>query len=146
MTEARRDLPGAIGCVLAIAVGAGAWWAAADYSKLGAVFPRTVGLLLIGLGVLYLVFFAAGRTRAPEALQGSMARRTGVAVVMLGWGFALGPAGFLPSSAVAMALLLLIAHHDRWSPRVVLLFGGSAALVLLGLYALFKHALLVPLP
>ncbi len=147
MNEPKRpDIAGAVGCVLAIALGAAAWWAARDFSPLGSVFPRTVGALLIALGVLYLVFVALGRTKRAAALEGANVRRAGLAAVMLGWGFALGPLGFLPSSAVAMALLLVIAHHGRWTPRVVLLHGGSVGFVLIGLYALFKLALQVPLP
>lgn len=146
MSEPRADLPGAIGSALAIAVGGAAYWAARDYSPLGAVFPRTVGVLMVALGALYLIFVALGRTRRAAAIQGSSFRRGAVAAVMLGWGFALGPLGFLPSSAAAMALLIAIAHHGRWTPRTAVLFGAAAALVLVGLYALFKHALLVPLP
>jgi hypothetical protein len=144
--EPSRDLPGAIGSVLAIAIGAASVLAAGDYSPLGAVFPRAVGVLLIALGALYIFFVVTGRARAGEAPKGSTPRRAAVAAIMLGWGFALGPLGFLPSSAVAMALLMVVAHHGRWSPRTAGLYGGAAGVVLLALYGLFKHLLLVPLP
>ena len=36
---------------------------------------------------------------------------------MLAWAFTLGPLGFLASSAAAMAALLVIANHDRWTLR-----------------------------
>jgi putative tricarboxylic transport membrane protein len=140
------DRSGALGSVLAIALGAAAFWAARDYSTLGAVFPRAVGVLLMALGVLYLVFVLRGRTRRAPPLQGSSLRRGAVAAIMLGWGFALDALGFLPSSALAMALLLVVAHHERWSARTAVLYGGAAGLVLIALYALFKQVLLVPLP
>lgn len=140
------DLGGALGCVLAMAVGGGAFWAARDYSMLGAVFPRTVGALMVALGALYLVFVLLGRTRAAAALQGSHLRRALAAAVMLAWGFALGPLGFLTSSAVAMALLVLVAQHEPWRARSAVVCVLSCSAVLLGLYALFQHALLVPLP
>ena len=142
----RADWPGAIGSAIMVAIGAGAIWAARDYSDLGAVFPRSVGALLVVLGLFYLVLTAIGRTRRGAALDGSNVRRAGVAIIMLAWAFALGPLGFLPSSAAAMAALLLIAHHDRWTLRTALAYGFSAAAVLGLLYALFKHALQVPLP
>ena len=69
MSEARADIPGAIGSALMIGVGAAAFWAAADYSPLGSVFPRTIGGMLVALGVVYLTLVALGRTRraaAPE--------------------------------------------------------------------------------
>ncbi len=65
---------------------------------------------------------------------------------MLAWGFALGPLGFLPSSAAAMAALLLFANHQRWTLRTALLYGGASLGVLAALYGLFKLILLVPLP
>jgi putative tricarboxylic transport membrane protein len=140
------DLAGAIGSALAIVVGAAAIWAARDYSDLGAVFPRTVGALLVVLGIVYIVLFAIGRTHAQAALQGSTLRRVGVAIVMLAWAFTLVPLGFLPSSAAAMAALLVIANHHRWTLRSALLYAASTGLVLAALYVLFKHALRVPLP
>ena len=50
------------------------------------------------------------------------------------------------SRLLAFVLLLMLANHDRWTLRTALLYGGAGALVLVGLYALFKHALQVPLP
>lgn len=146
MREPRADLPGAIGSGIMVLVGAGAIWASRDYSDLGAVFPRTIGALLIALGIVYIVLVALGRTRRAATAQGSSVRRALVAVVMLAWGFSLGPLGFLPSGAAAMAALLLIAHHDRWTLRTALAYGLSTAAVLGLLYMLFKHALQVPLP
>ncbi len=146
MTESTNDRAGALGCVLAIGIGGAAFWAARDYSPLGAVFPRTVGVLLIALGLLYLVFFALGRTRGAAVLQGSSLRRGAVAAIMLAWGFALGPVGFLPASAAAMALLVAVANHGRWTMRTATAFGLATAIVLSFFYVLFKHILLVPLP
>lgn len=140
------DLAGALGSVLAMGVGAAAFWAAGEFSALGSVFPRTVGALMIALGATYLAFAALGRTVRAAPLEGSNLRRGGAAVVMLAWGFALGPLGFLPSSAAAMAALMVIANHGRWSLRVALAYGAALAVVLGGLYGLFKHLLLVPLP
>ncbi len=149
MTElhkGRGDVAGAIGSALAIAVGAAAVWAARDFSDLGAVFPRTVGALMVALGAVYIALFVRGRTRAAAALDGSMARRIGVALVMLAWGFTLEPLGFVASSTAAMAVLLVLAHHGRWTLRRAMLQAASTALVLAAFYALFKHALDVPLP
>jgi putative tricarboxylic transport membrane protein len=145
-SSARHDVPGAIGSVLLISVGAAALAYSGEFSDLGAVFPRAIGALLVGLGCLYIALVALGRTRRAAALDGSHARRLGVAAVMLGWAFALPPLGFLMSSAVAFALLLALAQHDRWTPRTAMLYGAAGAVVLGGLYALFKLALQVPLP
>ena len=142
----RRDTPGAIGSAGLVALGIAALVFSADFSDLGAVFPRAIGGLMVALGGLYLVLFALGRTRRAAPADGSNLRRAGVAVVLLGWAFALVPLGFLGSSAIAFVLLLVLANHDRWTPRSVLLMGGAGAVLLLGLYALFKLVLQVPLP
>lgn len=141
-----RDTPGAIGSVLAIVVGAAAILTSGGFSDLGAVFPRAIGGLMVAMGVLYLVLHAAGRTQRGAPAAGSNLRRAGVAAVMLAWALALVPLGFLVSSAIAFVLLLMLANHDRWTPRTVLLYGGAGALVLGGLYLSFKQLLQVPLP
>ena len=140
------DTPGAIGSALLIGVGVAALAGSGGFSDLGAVFPRAIGGLLVAMGLLYLVFYATGRTRRAAPAEGSNLRRAGVAGVMLAWAFALVPLGFLASSAIAFVLLLMLANHDRWTPRSMLLYGGAGALVLGGLYGLFKQLLQVPLP
>ena len=142
----RPDLPGAIGSALAIALGIATYVAAADYSDLGAVFPRTIGGLLVALGATYLALLARGRTRRASQAAGSNLRRAGVALIMLGWAWALEPLGFLWSSTLAFAALLFIANHVRRGPRTLALHVLAGALLLGGLYALFKHVLQVPLP
>jgi Ca2+/Na+ antiporter len=148
--QARRlatgDVAGAAGCIGALALGVAVWFAAADYSDLGAVFPRTIAALLVVCSAAYLIAFALGRTRAGGALAGSLPRRAGVALVMLVWAFTLDKAGFLPSSAVAMALLALLSQHEGWPVRRVLGSAVGLAVVLLGMWALFALALRVPLP
>ena len=57
-----RDTPGAIGSVLLIGAGVAALIFSSEFSDLGAVFPRAIGGLLVAMGVLYLVFYALGRT------------------------------------------------------------------------------------
>jgi len=141
-----RDTPGAIGSALLVGVGVAALVYSSEFSDLGAVFPLAIGGLMVAMGVLYLVFYAMGRTQRAAPAAGSNLRRAGVAVVMLAWAFALPSLGFLASSAIAFVLLLMLANHERWTLRTVLLYGATGVLVLGGLYALFKHALQVPLP
>jgi hypothetical protein len=140
------DWPGAVGSALAVAVGIAALAFSGEFSMLGAVFPRTISVLLIVLGLLYIGLTVRGRTRAGSSAPGSTPRRIGVMVVMLAWAFALQPVGFLPSSAVAFVLLLALAQHERWTPRRLVGYATAGAVLLTGLYALFKLVLLVPLP
>lgn len=140
------DWPGAVGSALAVAIGVAALAFSGEFSMLGAVFPRTIGGLLIVLGLLHIGLTVRGRTRAGRPASGSTARRVGVMAVMLAWAFALQPVGFLPSSAVAFVLLLALAQHERWTPARLLSHAAAGAVLLIGLYALFKLVLLVPLP
>jgi hypothetical protein len=148
MTEStgKRDLAGAVGVALLIVVGALALAASAEFSKLGAVFPRAIGASLIALGLAYLAMFALGRTPRSARIAGSNLRRGAVAVVMLCWAFALAPLGFIASSIGGVTALLVIANHNRWTPRTVFVYGASAALVLAALYLLFAELLKIPLP
>ncbi|MEP7282688.1 MAG: tripartite tricarboxylate transporter permease [Rubrivivax sp.] len=140
------DRAGAAGVVLMMGIGAAALTFSSEFSDLGSVFPRAIGTLLIVLGALYLLRVWRGLTARGEALEGSTPRRIAVAAVMLGWAFALPWLGFLGSGAVAFALLLLVAHHGRWTPRRALLYALVGSVLLGALYALFKLALKVPLP
>lgn len=146
MSESKRDTAGAICAALLAAVGGASIWAAQEFSDLGAVFPRTIGALLLMLGLLYLGFNATGSGRATAPLEGSRLRRIGLAITMLFWVFTLETLGFLVSSAVSMGALLWIANYDSWRLRSVLIYGGSALVLLLGFYVLFKVVLAVPLP
>ncbi len=141
-----RDVAGVIGCVILIGAGIAAIVYSQDFSSLGAVFPRTVAGLMIALGLAYLVLAWRGRTRAQAPAGGSMARRAGVALVVLAWALLLDRIGFLTSSAIAIALLLVIANHERWSVRTVSGYGLASAAVLGVLYGVFRFALQVPLP
>jgi len=142
----RRDTGSTIACIAFVIIGIAAFWAANDFSPLGSVFPKTIAALLVFFGVLYLAlsWLRPQPPRLPEA--GSRARQAAVAVVMVGWAFVLEPVGFLTSSVVAFVLLLVIAHYGRWTPRIALLYALGSALLLGGLYTLFKVALQVPLP
>lgn len=148
MTDAtaRRDVPGLIGCALAVVIGIAALANSGDFSPLGSVFPRTIAGLMIVLAALY----AALAVRRPQpigaAAGGSVLRRAGTALVLLVWAFALQPVGFLFSSVCGCIALLLLAQHDPWTPRTGLIYGLAASLVLGALYALFRFVLQVPLP
>lgn len=142
----KRDTPGITGCAIAIALGVGTLIGSRDFTDLGAVFPRTIGGLMIVFGLLYIVL--ALRKPVPQARPeaGSNPRRFATMVVMLAWAFALQPVGFLFTSVCASVALLLIAQYDRWTARTAWIYALSTAVVVSGLYALFRVILQVPLP
>lgn len=142
----RFDVASAVSCIALIIIGLAAIYWANDFSMLGAVFPRVAAGLMVALSCLYLVIAwmrpPARRTHEP----GSSARRLAVMVVMLAWAFLLEPLGFLVSGILAFAALLVVAHFDRWTARIVILYGLAGLIVLGSLFSIFKFALQVPLP
>lgn len=141
-----RDLPGLIGCLLTIGAGVAALAYSTEFSPLGSVFPRAIAGVMIALAAWYIVLTLMGRTQRAEFGPGSTVRRLGVVVVMLAWAFALSHIGFLASSIAAFVALLIIANHDRWTARSILVYGVAGAVILGLIYGLFRFALLVPLP
>lgn len=142
----QRDVPGIVGCVIAAVVGAAAIATSGDFSSLGAVFPRTIAGLMIVFALMYIVL-AVRRPMPPTRPEaGSTPRRVGTIGVMLAWAFALQPVGFLFSSVCASTALLLLAQYDPWRPRTAIGYALATAVVIGGLYALFRFVLQVPLP
>jgi putative tricarboxylic transport membrane protein len=145
-TSHPRDVPGLVGCGLAVVLAGLALANSGEFSPLGSVFPRTIAGLMIVLALMYAVVAFQARSKPRVAEAGSNPRRLGTMAVLLAWAFLLQPLGFLFTSACASLLLLLLAQHERWTPRAALLQGASVLLVLAALYGLFRFALLVPLP
>jgi len=146
VSERRRDWRGIAGSLAAIAGGALAWHYAADFSAMGAVFPRTVAAAMILLALVYIAV-AILRPAAPAAPKpGSTWRRIALVVVLAAWSALLERVGFLSTSVVCYALILVITNYDRWTPRRAVGYAAAGALVLGGLYTVFRFALQVPLP
>lgn len=142
----RRDIPGIAGSVVFIIVGILAFWGARDFSPLGSVFPRTIAVAMVVFAAAY-ISMALLRPSAPaQTPSGSLWRRGAAMAVLVAWSFLLGHVGFLTTSVVAYAALLVIANYDRWTPRMALIYMVTGALVLGGLYWVFHSVLQVPLP
>jgi putative tricarboxylic transport membrane protein len=142
----KRDTPGLVGCAIVIALGCAALAGSTDFTPLGAVFPRTIAGLMIAFGLLYIVLTLRRPMPQVRADAGSNPRRLGTMAVMLAWAFALQPVGFLFSSICASVALLMLAQYDRWTARTAFLYALATAIVIGGLYSLFRFALQVPLP
>lgn len=141
-----RDYRGMLGSAVLIVVGLLALYHSGEFSPLGSVFPRTVAIAMI---VLSAVYIAVGwlRPKAPAPLaMGSVWRRLALAATMLAWAVLLEPLGFLASSVLAYAALLVIANYDRWTPRSAVIYVAAGSLIIGALYWVFRFGLQVPLP
>ena len=142
----QRDYPGIVGAAVFIVVGALALYHSGEFSALGAVFPRTIAAALIVLSAVYIAVSFL-RPKAPASQpRGSTPRRVALVVVMLLWALLLDKVGFLTTSVIAFAALLVIANYDRWTPRMAVVYVAVAAVVLGSLYSIFRFGLQVPLP
>lgn len=148
MSEPRpqRDYLGMAGAAFFIVMGALALWHSGDFTALGSVFPRTVA---VGMILLSIAYIAVSWLR-PKGVQpqpaGSAWRRTALMVVFVAWSLLLEPVGFLTTSIAAFVAILVISNYDQWTPRMAVTFGLVGALVLGGLYGIFRFVLQVPLP
>ena len=142
----QRDIPGIAGSAVFIVVGILAIWHSSEFSPLGSVFPRTMAAVMIVCAAVYIAM-ALLRPQAPAAAPaGSALRRSALIAVLLAWSFLFEHIGFLVTSVIAYATILVIANYDRWTPRMAVAYSAVGALVLGGLYAIFHFLLQVPLP
>ncbi len=141
-----RDLPGIIGSAAFFVVGVLAFWGARDFSRLGSVFPRTIAAAMVLFAAVYIVM-ALLRPQAPAARPAASTwRRGALMAVLLAWSFLFEHIGFLSTSVLAYAAILVIANYDRWTPRLAVTYTAVGAIVAGGLYSVFYFVLQVPLP
>lgn len=141
-----RDRRGAIACLVLFVVGGVILLASRDYTALGSVFPRTMAILMMALSLLYVVQVMRRPRPVEFETGGANGRRLLMFAIMLAWAFGFERLGFLTTSLIAYALALMVANFNPWSPRDIVLYFGSGAAVVIGLYLLFRHVLQVPLP
>lgn len=141
-----RDIPGIIGSLIFIAVGLLALYYSREFTPLGSVFPRTIASAMVLLSVVYIAV-AWLRPKATALHQpGSVWRRVALVAVMVAWALLLDRLGFLTTSVICFAALLVISNYDRWTPGMAVAYVAAGAAVLGGLYSIFRFVLKVPLP
>ena len=146
--ERRRDLAGTILAVLVALVGGYVVFATRHMSPMGAVFPRTIAVIMIiaALALLARTLFRATAPAGSDAPAGSAARRIAVGVLILGWALAFPVIGFVTTGIVAFLAILAVANHDPWQPRRTALYVATAVVVVLVAYLLLTSILNVPVP
>ena len=110
------------------------------------VFPRAVAIILIICAVISLITTIVKSSSEQGFGQGSWWRRIVLVITMLLACFAMPYVGFLAAGAIAFCGGLIAAMHDQWSMRIILLYGGIGAVIMVAFYSLFRYLLHVPLP
>lgn len=129
-----------------IIIAAGALWFSRDMSMLAAVFPRTIGILLLIFGSCLAIQAMRGRERVQSQAKGHWRRQLTLVVIVLAWSLTLKWLGFLISSVLASVLLMGIAHFHAWSLRRVVVYLVTLLVIIAAFYGLFAGLLNVPLP
>lgn len=146
MNARNMDVPSIIGAAAFTVVGILAIYYSSEFSPLGLVFPRTIAVFMIVLSAVYIAVALLRPAAAPLQQRGSALRRTLLGTSMLAWALLLRPVGFLTTSIVCYALILVITNYDRWTPRRAVIYAASGIAVVGGLYAIFAYVLQVPFP
>lgn len=130
-----------------LAIACFALWETRDLNDMSAMFPRTIGFILLGLSAVY--FAASVFNPGKDELFTSVDRRRAVSMGlgMIAYVVFMWFAGFLLASLcfIAFFVWLLQGRTERRLRRVMrasffsLLVGG-------GFYLLFRFVFLVPLP
>ena len=146
--EDRNDVRGTLGGLLFIVVGLICWWDLADTpSGPAVVFPHTViGLMVVFSGLLILrnmIGFAAPEEREPS---GSVPRRVGLLVAMIGGTLAMPWVGFVIAGLASYLAIMAVAMYERWTWSRRLLYPLSGVIVVIGFYFVFQGFFQVPLP
>lgn len=110
------------------------------------VFPRAAAIVLIICAGVSLVYGLIKPTPEEGFGNGSWWRRLLLVITMLISCIAMPYLGFLIASSIAFAGGLIAAMHDQWTPKRLIIYWGSGALVMIAFYVLFKMVLQVPLP
>lgn len=150
MSAAVRDWPGAAVALGFAALGGYAVAGSFGMTALGAIFPRTVGAVLVVLSVVQVLRCLAGRggalTLEDGERGGSRWRRAALAAVMLVWVLAFPVVGFVVTSLLAGWALLFVAEFEPLPARTV---GLRIVIVtaMVGLfYWLMVGVLHIPMP
>lgn len=142
----RRDWPGAAVALACMALAAYVLDASAGYTRFGALFPRTVALAMLGLGAA-IVLGALLRPRPIAARPaGSLWRVAAIVAAMGLWMVSIPALGFYAASLLGFALTGLVARHEPWSVRDLVVHLLVTLGTVSALHVLFLHGLGVRLP
>lgn len=150
MTAAQRDWPGFLVALGFAGLGGYAVSGSLGMTPMGAIFPRTVGGILVVLAAIQAarcLFGQGGASELEEGVDGgSRTRRLVVGGVMIGWAFLFPPIGFIVTSLAAVLILMLVAEFNPVPLRRRLLRTGLAAIMVGLFYWLMVSVLYIPMP
>lgn len=136
-------------CVF-FAVGIVLWVQTQDYSALGSVFPRTMALLTMVISALLflrtLLKSPTQETEADTEETPDVLRGIALVAVMIIWLVLMKPLGFLLSSFLAFASLVVISERETVTIKRMAFIMICGCLLIWGVTLVMSEVMMVPIP
>lgn len=147
-----RDWPGAVASVFFCLVGAYIVTASLSMTKMAAVFPRTIGVVMVVLSLLQIAAALTGRSG--QSLESSGAgdfaegrgRRIVLVVTMVAWALLFPVLGMFVTSLVACLILMATGQFGRPTGRQLGIYLVSVLAMVGFFYLLMTRVLNIPMP
>lgn len=122
-------------------------WETSSLNKMSAVFPRTIGYILLVLSLYYLVFSLFKPNYDKVFATIDKKRVSTICFSFVGYTFFIWLIGFLLASLIFMFVTVWYLQNQGEEPkRKTFRAGFCSLLVTFGFYSLFKFIFVVPLP
>lgn len=147
MEKAREfDTGGLIVAAGAFLCGLYVMWEAQDFTMLGSVFPKFVAILLLVVSLALAAAIVLRRQRPAKPIDGSLARRAGLALALVVWTALIPVLGFAPASVLGFVAVGLVSKYETWTARNWAAFAATAVIGVVVFCFIFTAFLKVPLP
>ena len=125
------------------------FWGTRGMSALGSIFPATIslGMILFSLGLIAAILTgrAAPAMAREEGAEG-WTRRLALAAIMAAWVMLLPEIGFLVSSLIAFAAIMVTADYDRPRVRTWAIWTLSGAAIVVAFWWVMVDVLVLRVP
>lgn len=150
--QRHRDWPGAIASACFCLVGTYMLAASLSMTKMAAVFPRTIGVVMVVLSLLQIVAALTGRSgqslesSAGANLAEGRGRRIVLVVTMVVWALLFPVLGMFVTSLAACMVLMATGQFGRPTTRQFVVYLVSVLAMVAFFYLLMTRVLNIPMP
>lgn len=146
-SPAGRDFGSIVIAVIAFLIGGCVLYATTAMTAMGAVFPRTVAIIMMVAAILLIVskLLRPGGDAVAGA-GGSRVRRAALISVLLAWSVLFPRLGFVVTSFAGFVAICFIADHDPPSIKRFAAYMAVGLVLVVGAWQLLSTVLNVPFP
>ena len=153
VTASSKDWAGAVASLFLGGVGAYVFVASFAMSPMAAMFPRTIGAILVGLSLLQIAAALTGRSARSMEVGASIAeqaeglgRRLVLIGTMISWAVLFPLVGMFVTSLAACTVLMFTALFDRLTGGRLAVFLCTTFVMVTVFYLLMTRVLHIPMP